>query len=150
MIYAIGYQKLTLQELLAVMEKKAIELLVDIRSVPLSRNPQFNRRSLERALQNRYLWKGDVLGGKWGPASEAGLLFLIKEDRTARLLIMCMEFCPCDCHRLYDVSRRLLAKGVDVKHLYMGAELTTKEMEAKCDEQRRAKEPNYSFDFSKP
>jgi len=150
MLYATGYQRLTLAALLEVMEGKEIKLLVDIRSVPFSRNLEFTRRSLERALKDRYLWKGDILGGKWGPASEAGLNFLMREGRKKRLLLLCMEFCPCDCHRLYDISRRLLAEGVDVLHLYQGAELTTKEMEAKCDEERRAKEPNYMFDFSKP
>ncbi len=150
MLYAIGYQKLTLKALLEVIGEKAIELLVDVRSVPYSRNPEFTRRSLERALRERYLWKGDVLGGKWGPAAEAGLQYLAKEGKRKRVLVMCMESCPCDCHRLYDISRRLLARGVDVIHLYDGAELTTNEMEARCDEERKAKEPNYRFDFSKP
>ncbi|MEW6115649.1 MAG: DUF488 domain-containing protein [Nitrospirota bacterium] len=139
MIYSIGYQKRKLSEIVSVMEEKDIDLLVDVRSVPYSRKPEFNRNRLQEALGSRYEWMGEVLGGKKGPAKEIGikkLLFLHGQGR--RLLLMCMEHHPCDCHRLYDISRRLAKRGVEVVHLFDGHEQTTDELsEEACNERKK-------------
>lgn len=136
MIYAIGYQKMTLGNLLSIMEAKDIRLLADVRSIPYGRKHEFNRRRLEAALGNRYVWKGDLLGGKYGPAKAEGLKWLIETGEKENVLIMCMEGHPCDCHRLYDIARRLGLRGVDVVHFYDG-EKTTKEMEVICSERKK-------------
>lgn len=151
MIYAIGYQRMTLAEMLCVIEAKKIDLLVDVRSVPYSRKPDFNRNRLEAAFKGKYIWKGDILGGKYGPAAEAGLVYLISESRKKKLLVMCMESCPCDCHRLYDIAHRLAEMGEQVLHFYNGKELTTEKMEAICNEEKRSANGTPDmFGFSKP
>lgn len=76
MIYSIGYQKLTLEILEETLRAHNITLLVDVRSKPYSRKVQFNRKKLEQELGNAYIWKGDVLGGKFGPALEKGINYL--------------------------------------------------------------------------
>lgn len=138
MIYSIGYQKRTLQEIRDIMESKDIDLLVDVRSIPYSRKHEFNRNRLQEALGSRYQWLGDILGGKTGPAKEIGiknLLYLHGQGKT--LLLMCMEHHPCDCHRLTDISRRLARKGVPVIHLFDGQERTTDELNEEACRERK-------------
>jgi uncharacterized protein (DUF488 family) len=117
-IYTIGYQGMTINRLTEIMEEKDITKLIDVRSKPFSRNVQFNRNNLARVLGDLYLWKGDILGGLSGPASEEGIAFLLIIRQTETVLIMCMEKSPLACHRFYDISRRLYQEaGIDAIHL---------------------------------
>jgi uncharacterized protein (DUF488 family) len=131
MIYTIGYSKWTVDRLLKVMGQKEIDRLVDVRSVPFSRfNPPFGRTNLSRVLKDAYLWKGQVLGGKYGPATDEGIAWLVGERKArpgGNIVIMCAEADPRKCHRLTDISLRLLLEhGIDAVHLLDdGAERTT-------------------------
>lgn len=139
MIYAIGYQKMTAPAIVEFLKAKGAALLIDVRSIPYSRfrHQEFNKNRLSILLGERYIWKGDILGGKHGPATEAGLAFLVEVSKDKIVVIMCMEGNPCDCHRLYDIAIRLLSRGIDVMHVYNGRELTTKEMKEVCDGEPR-------------
>jgi uncharacterized protein (DUF488 family) len=131
MIYTIGYSKWTVDQLLKVMTEKEVDLLVDLRSVPFGRfNPPFNRPNLEHVLRSLYIWKGDVLGGKYGPVKDEGINWLIAEHNREigrNIIIMCVEADPRKCHRLTDVCARLyLEHGIDAVHLmHDGTERTT-------------------------
>ena len=117
-IYTIGYERMTVERLVAIMDEKKISLLIDVRSKPFSRNPQFNRNNLVRVLGDRYLWKGNILGGLNGPASEEGIAFLVTIRQTETVLMMCMETGPRSCHRFYDIATRLhQGHGIDAIHL---------------------------------
>jgi hypothetical protein len=110
------------------MDDRGIDLLVDVRSVPYGRfNPAFNRPALQRAFGERYLWKGDILGGKPGPATDEGMNWLIAQhERGVVLIVMCVEWDPRKCHRLTDIAVRLLEEGIDAVHLlHDGTEHTT-------------------------
>ena len=148
MIYSIGYQKITVEQLKEIMKQKDIGLLVDVRSVPYSRNPlkyEFNKNRLIASLGistkhacHRYTWMGDRCGGKQGPVKAEcirKLLVLNNPPGEHNLLLMCMENHPLDCHRYYDISKRLLDPGrIDVIHLFDGQEVKTSElMEAQRD-----------------
>jgi len=143
MIYSIGYQRVTLAQVTKLMDEKGVNLLIDVRSYPNSRHPskhEFNRNRMETSLGTRYQWLGDVLGGKHGPAKEAGIdrLVALSEKGNHTLILMCMEHDPCDCHRLYDISRRLLKRGIDVIHLVDGHEHKTSEVtEEVCNDRKR-------------
>jgi len=144
MIYSIGYQRVTLAQVLTIMVEKEVRYLVDVRSYPNSRHPskhEFNRGRLEKGFPAMYRWMGDVLGGKLGPAKEEGIIRLItlhNEPGGHNLMLMCMEHDPCDCHRLYDISRRLLKRGIDVIHLVDGHEHKTSEVtEEVCNDRKR-------------
>ena len=118
MIYSIGYQKLTLDELKQILEQYNISLLIDVRSVPYSRKPQFNRKRLEQVFgSDSYVWKGDILGGKYGPATEEGIDFLLQHDKQKNQILMCLETDPRDCHRYQDIGIRLLQRGVEANHI---------------------------------
>lgn len=123
MIYSLGYSKWTIEQLVKTMDEKGADLLVDVRSVPYSRfNPAFNRPVLIRTLTSRYIWKGDVLGGKPGPATEEGIEWLVNVLPTVQsagrsLIVMCVEMDPRNCHRLTDIGARLYVRGIDICHL---------------------------------
>jgi len=117
-IYTIGYERMTVERLVAIMDEKKISLLIDVRSKPFSRNAQFNRNNLARVLGDRYVWKGDILGGLHGPVPEEGIAFLVTIRQTETVLIMCMEKGPRSCHRFYDIAKRLHEiHGIDAIHL---------------------------------
>ena len=68
---------------------------MDLRSIPASRwseKREFNKANMYHTLGTRYAWKGKVLGGKPGPATEEGLDWLRKKhEKGCTILIMCME-----------------------------------------------------------
>ena len=117
-IYTIGYQGMTLERLIEIMDEKNINRLLDVRSKPYSRRVQFNGRQLEKRLGERYLWKGNILGGLSGPVPEEGIQFLLAQRDGETTLLLCMEKSPLACHRFYDISRRLYQEaGIDAIHL---------------------------------
>ena len=124
MIYTIGYQALTMPEFNRVLEEKMVSVTVDIRSVPYSGRRDktvFNKNRMERTFGSRYTWKGDILGGKHGPAQEEGIRYLAEVARLgSTLLLLSMETDPLKCHRFHDIAVRLLPHGIDVVHLPLG------------------------------
>jgi uncharacterized protein (DUF488 family) len=67
-IYTAGHGTRTAEELTALLQEVAVELVADVRSFPASRrNPQYARAELERWLPGsgiRYVWLGPSLGGR--------------------------------------------------------------------------------------
>lgn len=147
MIYTVGYEHNSIVVIDMFMKEKKIDLLVDVRSHPYSRNPlkyEFNKNRLQERLEEEYLWIGDLCGGKSGKPVSEKCITRINENlhygRGFNLLLMCMENHPCDCHRMYDISRRLMRKGVEVIHLFNRQEKTTAELtEEYCKEGRKRK-----------
>jgi uncharacterized protein (DUF488 family) len=135
-IYTIGYQELTLKQIMDIMDEKGVEFLVDVRSVPYSRRPdkyEFNKNRLQERLGSTYLWKGDICGGKTGPAKESCIDELQRLSQDQTILLMCMENNPCKCHRFSDLARRLESDDLHVVHIFDGKEMTTAELEEVCD-----------------
>jgi uncharacterized protein (DUF488 family) len=97
-VYTIGHGVAPVAEVIAGLERHAVALVVDVRSVPYSQwTPQFNREAIERALATvaiGYAFAGDYLGGrptdptcyKAGvvPEGEANYLALVDYDEVAR------------------------------------------------------------------
>jgi ATP-dependent DNA helicase RecQ len=125
-IFTIGYQGLSIEDLGAILERKSIDRIIDVRSKPFSRKRDFTRKALAAAFGPRYFWKGDVLGGL-GVIQDDAVDWLAHQDGA--LLLMCMEADPRDCHRYYKLGVRLLARGVDCTHLYGAGEFSTAELE---------------------
>ena len=131
MFYSIGYERITIKGLLRIIRQKKIDRIIDVRSAPYARHPdkyEFNRNQMRVMLGEWYLWKGDILGGKYGPASEEGILWLIELPPWPGFLLMCVEYDPRKCHRYYDISKRLLHAGIDVIHLYGPEEILTSKL----------------------
>ena len=142
-IHTIGHSTRPLEQFLALLERSAIECLIDVRAFPGSRRyPQFNRDALAHSLPAAgvaYLHRPS-LGGRrrpdpaappsaWRnesfrayaaymrtPAFREALDELIARGAERRTAIMCSEAVPWRCHRTL-ISDALVARGVPVQHI---------------------------------
>lgn len=143
-LYTIGHSTRTLDELIEALQAHSIQLLVDIRSFPMSRRlPYFNRENLERSLPAhglQYQWMKS-LGGRRKRIREdspnvalrnesfrnyADYMLTAEFEKAAedlvelseshRLAYMCAERVYFHCHRKM-VSDWLLAHGHEVLHI---------------------------------
>jgi uncharacterized protein (DUF488 family) len=139
-VYTIGHSNRPIEDFVDLLREHAVELLVDIRTVPKSRyNPQFGQDQLPESLgaagiEYRYMKElgglrkpsADSPNGGWRNTSFRGyadwmqteafrsaietLIDLAAERRTA---IMCAEAVPWRCHRSL-VGDALLVRGLEV------------------------------------
>ena len=139
-LFTIGHSRHPIAAFLSLLERHAIELLVDVRSMPYSRfSPQFARAALERAIADAgraYRFLGKELGGRpddarfydaaghmrYGlrarsPEFLAGIRALEAELGGRRVAILCSEENPEHCHRRLLVARVLVAHGVAIDHI---------------------------------
>ena len=136
-IWTIGYSGRTRESFLKLHKDYGIEILVDVRHFPTSKNPDFRRESMEVWLPEngiRYVWLGDLLGGyrRGGyerymgtPAFREGIERLLQIARQGRTCIMCMERNPKYCHRRF-IAAYLEAMGIRMVHIlgFRSAKLT--------------------------
>ena len=139
-IYTIGYGARDLPALLAVLKQHAIAYLIDVRTAPYSRfKPAFSKEALEKALAAhgiRYIFMGDSLGGRPdnpdcyvdGKVDYAAVAQTttyragLARVRTAfqqqqRVVLMCSEGKPEECHRSKLIGKTLNDEGVPVLHI---------------------------------
>jgi uncharacterized protein (DUF488 family) len=143
-IYTIGHSTRTIDELIDLLRTHRIELLVDIRSFPMSRRlPHFNRENIERSLADaeiEYLWMKDLGGRRKRELKDSPNIALRSEAfrnyadymltsqfheavekllqlaADKRVAIMCAEALYFRCHRML-VSDFLTAHGHGVLHI---------------------------------
>lgn len=139
-LYTIGYGARDISSLIAVLQKYAIAYLIDIRSRPYSRyKPEFSKQPLAERLQQagiRYVYMGDTLGGQPDdpacyvdgkvdyekvqeqPFYLRGLERLREAERQGlRVVLMCSEGRPEQCHRSKLIGKSLEAAGIPVAHI---------------------------------
>jgi uncharacterized protein (DUF488 family) len=143
-LYTIGHSTRTLEELIAVLQAHRIDVLVDIRSFPVSRRlPHFNRESLEQAVPQagmQYVWIKSLGGFRkkiredspntalrnasfrnyadymLTPEFEEPATELIGLGEKSRTAYMCAERVWFHCHRML-LSDWLAAHGHTVLHI---------------------------------
>jgi uncharacterized protein (DUF488 family) len=132
MIYTVGYATLTPTALERLVTKLRIDLLVDARAKPWSRKPGFARGALERQLGNKYQWAGTVLGG-FQQTTAVGIAMLRRLHASdQRVLVMCMEHAPGDCHRHSEIAMRLLPH-IDCVHVFDNEGVLASELQRAID-----------------
>ena len=143
-VYTIGHSTRTIDEMIDLLIAHQIDMLVDIRSFPMSRRlPHFNRENMERSLAEaeiEYLWMKD-LGGRrkrelkdspnialrsdafrnyadymLTPPFREAIDKLLQLAAARRVAIMCAEALYFRCHRML-VSDFLAAHGNEVLHI---------------------------------
>jgi len=139
-IFTVGHSTLPIERFVALLQRYAIERLVDIRTIPRSRhNPQFNADSLRGALAAAGIAydympslgglrqaRKDSINTGWRnvsfrgyadymqtPEFAAALDELIAMHHDRRVAIMCAEAVPWRCHRSL-VADALQVRGVSV------------------------------------
>ncbi len=135
-IYTVGYEGRSIETFVALLEQHGIEVLADVRELPLSRKKGFSKTALGNALSDAgiaYLHLKELgnpkairksgkpldevlaaydehMEERWDTALTRALA-VAQEKRTA---LMCFELEPCECHRT-SVAKQLAARlGVDV------------------------------------
>lgn len=129
-IFTCGHSTRSFDELVHLLHASGITLLVDVRTVPKSRyHPWFNRTHFEKSLPMKYLWRGDMLGGKNAhlippEAFQGAIDELAAFSASERICILCSERDPgpsrwkkTGCHRWHTIAPALHAKGMEVIHL---------------------------------
>lgn len=144
-VFTIGHSTHTQEYLIGLLTRHGITALCDVRSKPYSRvNPQFNREELKQSLAAcgiTYVFLGKELGARSeDPACyengkvqydrlahtdlfRQGLDRVQKGMQEYRIVLMCAEKEPLECHRTILVARRLDALGLDVQHIHANGKL---------------------------
>ena len=129
MIYAIGYNATTVEELQEIREKLDA-VIVDIRYMPYSRNAKWNRTNLIKVFPpGKYRWVKQLgnVNYKGGPVylyDPAPVIDqLVTTDKNIILMCMCAK--AAGCHR-EDIKQLLRAKGVEVEEILTGKQAMKK------------------------
>lgn len=139
-VWTIGHSTHPVDALAGLLRGQRIEVLADVRSMPYSRhNPQFRKENLRASIEQaglRYVYLGAELGGR-PPEPEfydskgharydlvaeterfqGGLERLLTGAASYRVAIMCSEEDPARCHRRLLVTRALVGRQVEVRHI---------------------------------
>ena len=139
-VYTIGHSNHTNEHFFETLKSRGIEVLVDVRSSPYSRYATwFNRDPLKTSLGAagiRYLFLGDSIGGRperlefyddegyvrydrlaASPEFLEGVERLLRGAAEYRVVLMCSEEDPTECHRNLLIGRVLADRGVEVIHI---------------------------------
>jgi uncharacterized protein (DUF488 family) len=147
-LYTIGYGQRSVEVVVALLRQHKIRRLIDVRSAPYSRfKPEFSREPLALELERQgvvYEFMGDTLGGQpRDPACytdgkvdydkvRAQPCFGLGLDRLQgllsqpeRLVLMCSEARPEECHRSKLIGEAAVARRIEVRHIDADDQLLT-------------------------
>ncbi len=149
LLTSIGYGDRSWASFLERLRRHDIRFLIDVRSQPRSRQPEFNRESLQVLLKQagiRYIFMGDMLGGKPNdpscyvdgkvdyarceqrPAFQSGLDRLQAAFAGGhRVALMCSELDPQRCHRSKLIGQALMKKGTELTHIDRDGKLVSQQ-----------------------
>lgn len=121
-VSTIGHSNRTIQQFLDKLKDNRIQLVIDVRSHPLSRwCPHFCRRNLELALRDQnieYLFKGNNLGGlEQNIDYNSTIEEVVELAASTRLVLLCAEADPTKCHRQTILTPDIEKHGIVVSHI---------------------------------
>lgn len=134
-IFTIGYGNRKFEDFVGVLKRHRVKLVVDVRSFPTSKWPEFTRESLEQLLPGKgiaYVHLKELGGYRRGGYErymltedfERGFKRLVELAKRRRAALMCVELNPKGCHRRF-IAKRLKDEGWEVVHLVgKGEQLT--------------------------
>ncbi|MCI0523793.1 MAG: DUF488 domain-containing protein [Acidobacteria bacterium] len=144
-LYSIGHSNAEINAFIDLLRRYEIAALVDTRSQPYSRYlPHFSREPLRQSLAEAgiaYVYLGKEIGGRpedpkfyfqsgkvdydsvaQSPVYLAGIEQLLALASERRVAFMCAEADYKNCHRYWLITRTLIERGVEVRHiLHSGA-----------------------------
>ncbi|HBG70059.1 MAG: hypothetical protein A2W93_09990 [Bacteroidetes bacterium GWF2_43_63] len=140
-IYTIGHGHRKQDEFLGLLKQFEIQYLIDVRSQPYSKfNPDFNQNEIKLFLEKnsvKYVYMGDTLGGMPKDLScytPKGIVdyeilkskdfflkgidrLIIANDQDLKIVILCSESKPTECHRTKLIGRVLSEHEIAVVHI---------------------------------
>jgi uncharacterized protein (DUF488 family) len=138
--YTIGHSNHSAEKFEQLLAVHEINCVIDVRSAPYSKYVvHFNRENIEKSLKEKnilYIYMGKELGARQtDPCVMAdgrvdydkvakSKIFLREIDRVIdgirkgfKIVLMCAEKDPLDCHRFALISRVLSGKGIEINHI---------------------------------
>ncbi|MEP6756318.1 MAG: DUF488 domain-containing protein [Chthonomonadales bacterium] len=150
-IYTIGHSVHTLERLGDLLVANQIDLVVDVRSYPVSgRHPHFNHAPMKEwlaGLEISAVYRGEEVGGR--PRSRdfydasgfvrydlisqtrgylATIDWLIKQSQNNRVALLCGEEDPTHCHRRRLIGRTLTQLGIELAHIRGGGHVQMEQL----------------------
>jgi uncharacterized protein (DUF488 family) len=138
-LFTIGHSAHSYERLVELLRGAGATAVADVRTAPHSRRfPHFNRGVIEARMRLdgiAYSFLGAELGGRpkgshyyrdgvadyermaAAPELQQGLKRVTEGLQRYRIALMCAEQNPRDCHRCLLVSRALLERGFDSRHI---------------------------------
>jgi uncharacterized protein (DUF488 family) len=139
-LLSIGHSNHEIEKLLGLLKLHAVDVVVDVRSQPVSRfSPHFDRAPLEKSLRAegmKYVFLGAELGGRprgpefyddeghvlYGRLARSALFLegierLKKGMQNHTIAVLCSEEDPVGCHRRLLIGRVLAEQGVNLQHI---------------------------------
>lgn len=140
-LYTIGYEGSDIDRFIQTLEIVGVELVADVRELPLSRKKGFSKNGLREALETRgieyahFKNLGDPKAGREaarsGKYAEFRKIFnshfkgedaqtsfddLLKVSRSKVTCMLCFERCATNCHRLI-IADQAAIMGVEIYNL---------------------------------
>lgn len=124
----IGYAGRRKENFIETLKEYGIQLVVDVRRFPKSKDTDFEKEELEKWLREEgieYVWLGRELGGfrRGGYQKyvenvdfERGIKTLLKFIDEYSVAVMCMERRMKYCHRRF-IAERLEREGIKVQEI---------------------------------
>jgi uncharacterized protein (DUF488 family) len=121
-IVSVGHSNVSFEKLLGLLKNAEIQTVVDCRSKPKSRWPQFNHSQLAASLLRAgisYEWRGSNIGGLGDNVFFDETLdeLAARATKGERIALLCSEGKPEQCHRGTILAPELENRGVTIKHL---------------------------------
>lgn len=126
-LYTIGYGDKDFDLFLDILDRAAIEQVVDVRQFPTSKWPEYRKENLQSRLEHRGIAYVHLekLGGYRDQGYRSymhsedfreGLNALIRLAHEKMTVVMCLESYPFGCHRRF-IAEKLRENGWTVIHL---------------------------------
>lgn len=147
MIYTIGHSTHSIEDFITLLNIHSINAVADVRSAPYSKfQSQFNREVLTKSLNQSaidYVFVGDSIGGRSRNESDYqdgqivysriknseqfknGIQRVIDGSLKYKLVLMCTEKDPLECHRALLVGQSLVEQGIELSHIKSDGKLET-------------------------
>jgi uncharacterized protein (DUF488 family) len=121
-IWTVGHSNKSYAALAELLKSAEIGTVIDCRTKPYSRWPQFTGTRLASLLADDeigYEFRGTNLGGLGGNVFFDETLDELKERANdgERIALLCSEGKPEDCHRGGVLAPALMSRGATIKHL---------------------------------
>lgn len=126
-IYTIGYGDKEFEELTELLQEVEVDMVVDVRSFPTSKWPEFEKEKLQNLLEGHgidYVHL-EELGGYRDEGYEEymsteefenGIDQFTELAGERKVALLCLESYPSGCHRRF-IAEELVDRGWNVIHL---------------------------------
>lgn len=142
--YTIGHSNHEWRDFVRLLTTHELSAIADVRSIPASRLPYFNREALRDSLPEvgvEYVFLGNELGARRVeaecyvddiavyeevaklPQFQQGIEEVLERASQRRVCLMCAEKEPLDCHRTILIARELTRRGATVRHVLADGQL---------------------------